>query len=355
MKGLIVLGPGGSGKTAICVALALHLREAGVNVGYFKPIGNVAGTKFKEDGDALLMQELLGLEVGMDKIVPIHTSPSYLSKYSSLADPVQKIKDSFQAVSANRDYVIVEGTTAPQTMMALGLDAPNLASVLGLKAIVVNRGENDYYLDEALLYLRYLESVGVKPSGVLFNNVPKQNIDKCKGVYTPLLEQAGFPVLGVIPKQRELVAPSAREVCSVLEGELLEGKQYLDRLVEEVMIAAMGPESALNYFHRSINKAVIAGGDRPLVSLAALETSTSLLILTGGIYPDMRVLTRAAEKKVPVLLVPYDTYTTSEKLHAVTKKIIASDATVIAQARRNFSEHCDLTKVAGLLGVPFPA
>lgn len=349
MKGLFVLGAGGSGKTAICVAVAKRLQDAGAKVSYFKPIGNVAGTRERLDRDALLMKEMLGMETEVDQIVPLHTSPSYLSKYSTGQESMGKIKEAYNKICAGADYVIVEGTTAPQTMMALGLDAPGLAKELGLPALLVAKGESDYYLDDALMFLRYIKSVGTDLGGILFNNVPKQNMDKCRGVYTPLLEKEGYQVLGILPKNAQLMAPTAREIYDVLGGELLEGEGYLDKLVEEIMIGAMTPESALNYFHRSINKAVVAGGDRPLIAMAALETNTSLLILTGGIYPDVRVLSKAAEQKVPVILVPYDTYTTVEKLHCVTRKIQVSDSKAISQARTHLEEYADLQKLDVLL------
>lgn len=49
-------------------------------------------------------------------------------------------------------------------------------------------------------------------------------------------------------------------------------------MVEHLMIGAMDVDSALTYFRRKPNKAVITGGDRPDIQLAALETSTKCTI-----------------------------------------------------------------------------
>jgi len=65
----------------------------------------------------------------------------------------------------------------------------------------------------------------------------------------------------------------------------------------------------------AIKKAVIMGGDRADMAVTALETDTSCLILTGNLFPPAQVLSLADEKNVPVILVPYDTYTTVEKLN----------------------------------------
>ena len=68
----------------------------------------------------------------------------------------------------------------------------------------------------------------------------------------------------------------------------------------------------MTYFRRKPNKAVITGGDRPDIQLAALETSTKCLILTGNLQPSPIILGRAEEVGVPMILVRQDTLTTVE-------------------------------------------
>ena len=80
------------------------------------------------------------------------------------------------------------------------------------------------------------------------------------------------------------------------------------------MVGAMGQEQALKFFRRKANKAVITGGDRADVQLAALETPTKCLILTGNFQPSSVVLGRAEELGVPMILVNYDTLTVVEKV-----------------------------------------
>ena len=74
----------------------------------------------------------------------------------------------------------------------------------------------------------------------------------------------------------------------------------------------MDVESALKYFRKTPNKAVITGGDRADIQMAALETSTRCLILTGNLYPSPAVIRRAEELDVPVLLTDMDTLSTVE-------------------------------------------
>ncbi|HJX02204.1 MAG TPA: DRTGG domain-containing protein, partial [Candidatus Humimicrobiaceae bacterium] len=58
----------------------------------------------------------------------------------------------------------------------------------------------------------------------------------------------------------------------------------------------------------------ITGGDRADVQLAALETPTKCLILTGNFQPSSVVLGRAEELGVPMILVNFDTLTAVERV-----------------------------------------
>jgi len=351
LKSLFVMGQYGSGKSAICLALALKMRERGVSVGYYKPVWTPVGVGDTVDEDAELMKAVLGLPQPLEVIAPFTASPHYLARYEDPKADLERMVEGFREMQANTDVVIVEGTNWPCVMMSIGLDAVSLARELGSQTLLVSKVVNDYSLDAALFMLRYIERENVPLVGTIFNNVPRTLLDKTRGVYRPSLESFGYRVLGVIPRSVELSAPTVAEFQEVLAGEVLAGEEHLDRVVEDILIGAMTLESALNYLRRATNKAVITGGDRSDLALAALETSTSVLILTGGLYPDVRVLARAAEKEVPVILVHYDTYTAAEKLHDVSRKIRPGDEAAMAVARSNLRTHCDWKTVLKALGV----
>jgi BioD-like phosphotransacetylase family protein len=61
-------------------------------------------------------------------------------------------------------------------------------------------------------------------------------------------------------------------------------------------------DSGLNYFGRKNQKAAIIRQDRPDMQLAALETSTACLVLSGSKEPPIyNVLNKAAEKNIPII------------------------------------------------------
>jgi uncharacterized protein len=77
------------------------------------------------------------------------------------------------------------------------------------------------------------------------------------------------------------------------------------------------------------------------MALTALETSTSVIIFTGGLYPDVRVLSKAEEKGVPVILVHEDTYSTIENLQSVYRSIHPQNKEAIAIVQETMEEHVD--------------
>ncbi len=116
-----------------------------------------------------------------------------------------------------------------------------------------------------------------------------------------------MPVFATLPKEKLLLSVSVRELLEGLGGEILCCDPALDDLVETLMVGAMNVESALTYFRRGSNKAVVTGGDRVDIQLAAIETSTRCLILTGELRPNPVIIGLAEERRVPIILTRYDT------------------------------------------------
>lgn len=344
MKSIFIGGMAGSGKTAIALGLALKLQESGLRVTYFKPVGTAKGADKQVDDDVVLLKQVLKLKHDPSLLSPVRLGANYISG-GIRRDPapmVKKIREAFEQVAKNADVVIMDGSLSPFTAASLGLDSIRLATMFNAGMILVIRQQDDYSLDKTIFYNEHFKLAGVNILGNIFNNVERTLLDKTRGVYAPILEEMGFPVLGVIPQKPEISAPTVAEFLEVLGGELLVGdEEQLSRYVEEVVVGSMTIESALGYLRRAPNKAVITGGDRSDMALTALETSTSVLILTGGLYPSVGVLTKANEKKVPVILVHYDTFTAIEKLHIVSRRIHPGDQQGIKIAHANINDHCN--------------
>lgn len=349
MKNLYVMGTAGSGKTSVALGLALKYRQEGYRVAYFKPVGSAGSSTAQSDEDALLMKEVLEMEHSLETIVPYTAGPSYLSGYKHSCVSVKTILEAYEKIAAGMDLVLIGGASFPHIMGCFGLDAASLAVALQAAPLFVIRIDNDYSLDTAIFFNNYLELKGIAAAGNIFYNVPHSLLAKTEGIYQPILEDRGYRILGIIPQHPEITSPTVKDYFEVLGGEILAGVDNLDHVVEDVVIGAMTVESALGYLRRTANKAVITGGDRSEVALSALETSTAAIILTGGLYPNIKVIARAEEKNIPVILVHYDTYTTIEKMYEVTRRIKATDQKAIQTAVSNIEKHCDWRSILSIL------
>ncbi|MBS7251598.1 MAG: phosphotransacetylase family protein [Candidatus Freyarchaeota archaeon] len=333
-KKLLVSGVRNSGKTALCLALALILREQGLEVGYFKPIGwqsfikerAPSGKKlgYFNDVDAVLMKEVLKLKHPLEYIVPVLATFDYLTSMAKEGneDLERKIEEAYRTVSEGVDVLIIEGGHIMQLLYSRKLSNFHLAKKFNTPYLITSQIRSDLAVDDLIFRKTILDTFNINFIGAVLNNIPRIYLQRTKDIVKPILEKNDIKVWGIIEENRELTAPSVADIQDLVEGELIEGPENLDDiLVEDILVGSMTAESAIKYFRRGVNKAVVMGGDREDVALAALETNTSVLILTGNLYPTVRVLSVAKEKNVPVILVPYDTYTTICKLEGLTGKL----------------------------------
>ena len=120
--------------------------------------------------------------------------------------------------------------------------------------------------------------------------------------------------LGQLPQDRVLAAPAVRDLAAALEGESIGPAEPGDETVAWLEIGPITAQPGLSHFARHGEKAVITRADKPDVALAALDTETVCLILTGGQRPLPYVLERAAGEEIPVILTAYGTVAAVERL-----------------------------------------
>ena len=331
-KSIYITGIGCCGKTVIAYGLLRKFKNKGLRVSYFKPISiarrRLPSGKFV-DTDVLALKETLSLKEPIETISPVVLSERYLELESKAEQIKMKIEQSFQQISNGSDVVIIESYTYPEVLSTIGCSVPELARKFNSKVIfVVNcKTEDpiDMLVDRVSLYKCFLEKFGVQLHGVILNAIPLPYIERVKGFLAPSIKELGIKILGLVGERPKLVAPTVRDIVEALGAEVLEGEEYLDNFVEDILIGAMSPEAAIRWFRRATNAAIVTGGDRTDLIIQAIETKPSVVILTGNLYPAIGVLIRAKEAKVPILLVPYDTYTTVEKLREV-QRIITSES-----------------------------
>jgi BioD-like phosphotransacetylase family protein len=250
----------GAGKTAVCAGLAVNLLNSGRKVAYEKlPTGGATGT----DSDA-----------------------GFLKKIAGLAD-----------APGGADIVLVEAGLGPKAGEAASKSVYKAAKDAKAKVVVV-----ETYGDKAFDYTDVYKGFGESLLGIIINKVPQSQVKRVKEEAAQRLGGSGLKLLGVIPENRVLLAITVGELAEAIEGTVISNPEKSGEIIENYMLGAMVVDSGLLYFGRKNNKAAVIRQDRPDMQLAALETSTACLVLSGSKQPPIyNVLNKAAGKNIPVI------------------------------------------------------
>jgi len=298
-----------AGKNVLCLGLARRLVEQGMTVGYMKPYGPLAMAydDGETDSDAFLFKEVLHLEEPLKDLCPVVLSSEIIADVLRGVEigARETIAQAFERNAEGKDVMLVVGTGCLSAGTWLGCPTLELIKLMEAKVLMLDRYSDRHESIDGILHTH--ETLGDDLAGVVFNRVVNSAFSEIENGVKPFLEERGIEVFGVMSRDRLLGSVTVREIANALNGRVLCGGSELEGLVEGFIIGAMGVDAAVRYFRRSPHRAVITGGDRADVQLAAIVAGAQCLILTGNLYPSERILTRAEDAGVPVILVAEDT------------------------------------------------
>ncbi|PSN11172.1 hypothetical protein C7271_24985, partial [filamentous cyanobacterium CCP5] len=244
------------------------------------------------------------------------------------------------------DLLIIEGPGNLYEGSLFGISLPQIADAISAPILLVTRF---HPLAVADILIGAQQRLGSRLAGVIINDIPAGRLEQIETQLKPFLERQGMPVLALLPQVPLMRSISVREIASRLNAEVLCSKDRLDLMVETLTIGAMNVNSALRYFRKGTNMAVVTGGDRTDLQLAALETSTHCLVLTGHIPPSPEIVARAIDLEVPILAVDSDTLTTVETIDELFGQVQIHEPSKAACIRDLMNEHFDLRRLMQIL------
>ncbi len=337
-----------SGKTAICLALGKRLQADGFSVGYLKPLslqpwrisGKIA------DEDATFVKEILGLDVDPWQLSPVVVTPEFLIQHISTggeSNLMEQVKSAVESTGRGKDVLLLEGGASLREGHAVSLPTPDVARELSSHVLVTVKYRSDIRVLDDTLSAKV--RLGNLLSGVVINRVPREATDFIHQLAIPFLEKRGIPMLGALPEKRKLAALTVSELIDVLNAKVLTEHCDPEAMVETLTVGAMTAEVALHRFREYTNKAVITGGDRTDIQLAALETSTTCLILTGNLQPSPLIVKQAEDFGVSVLLVRENTMETVEAIEQIFGKTRLGQPDKLAEFENIFAENMDFERL----------
>ncbi|TFG26727.1 phosphotransacetylase family protein [Candidatus Thorarchaeota archaeon] len=343
-KNIVISGDTVTGKTMVAIGLAGRLKAKGKSIAYFKPSGTksyIHSTSDEDvDEDAALMKELLGMNERLSCICPIVRHMSSFDELLRVGNDalLTKIQTCYQRISKDKDFVLIEGTKSPWNLLHVGLSTPEIAKLLDATVICLVNFPDIEAIDDILMQKNLFTDLGIEKLGIVLSMVPPMLKKTVNESIRPWLESQGVAFCGVLYNNRELFSPTVGEILRALDGEMIIGSEKMDLLIDQFIVGSMAPENALKWFRRSKDMAVITSGDRTDICLAALETDTNLLILTGGLGPEIGTVTRARELGVPIMMTALDTYGTSKIVDDLLGTVTVDNKEKIAAVERIVGE-----------------
>ena len=329
MKNVYLVSVGSrSGKSVLSLGLALNYPG---KAGFYKPFRESLITIDGQpmDQDAVLMAKVLNLADG-ERLSPFVYD---IFEPISMKDVVKGYND----ICHDRDFMVIEGSRDFANGCSHDISHFDIAKELNAPIILVSSTSHQS-IDSIFMFKEICEQKGLDMKGVVLN--------RCEGSKEKeFLLNRDINVIGEIPNIPELRTFHVFEITENIRSEVIAGISGMDNVVEEVIVGAMSPQVAIRYMRRSKAKAVITGGDRTEIQLAALSTNTSCLIVTGGIMPSRMVTSRADELGVPIIMTEEDTLSAAELVEHLIARIDPRDTEKIDLIVKNVRKGIDLDKI----------
>jgi len=345
------------GKTTVSLGIIRNLQQKFGKVGFIKPIGQryLEEEGLRIDEDSILIEKVCGIKSGLKDMSPIAVERGFTEKYITKPDKKNisnQIQNAFRRISKDKDLVVIEGTGHAGVGSVFDHSNATVAKLLGSKVIIISSGGVGRPIDEIILNKALFEKEGVKVLGVIVNKVLPNKFEKINQLVRKGLERKGIQVLGVLPYDPLLARPTIEQILEETDFEVLCGKEYLERSVAKVIVAAMEPRDASRYITE--DSLMITPGDRQDMINIALNCFRDSgnkklkicgLVLTCGITPDEPVMDLLARAQIPVLLAKSDTYDVATCVHDITVKTRPCDKEKILAVEKLIKENVDFKKI----------
>ncbi len=322
-----------------------------MDIAYGKPMGNSINGQGKDPDLAFIVETL---HLPESRFYP----PSLSLTEASVADQLALKSRGSNAESLHpyripkgEMLLLLEGPGNLTEGTLMNLSLPQIAAEIEAAVLLVTRYDSILLVDRLLAAKTQL---GDHLLGVIVNDVPAEAIETFAQMAQPFLEGQGIPVLAVLPRSPIMRSITVREIVHRLGASVLCGGNRLDLMVETLTIGAMNVNSALRYFRKGVNMAVVTGGDRTDIQFAALETSTQCLVLTGQIPPAPAILERASDLEIPILSVDSDTLSTVERIDELFGQVRLHEPIKVRCVQELITAHLDLDRLLDLLDVKLP-
>ncbi|MBA1187036.1 phosphate acetyltransferase [Stutzerimonas nitrititolerans] len=353
----------GGGLNSISLGLIRALENAGLKVGFFKPIAQPFPLDRGLERSCILVERTLN-----------HSSPEPLPLEQverQLADGeldllLEDVVSRYQQVAAGKDVVIVEGMVPTREFNHTSRINSHLAKSLDAEVILIAAQGKDTLkrMAERLEIQAQLFGGTKDPKvlGVILNKIKSEDglptfIERLKE-QLPILGTGDFQLLGAIPFAEELNALRTRDIAELLEARILHVGEAEQRRVNKILLCARAVPSTVPLLEPGV--LVVTPGDRDDIILAACLASLNGvklagLLLCSDFEPDPRIMElckAALDGGLPVMAVQTGSYDTATNLFGLNKETPADDIERATRVTEFIAKHLQPEYLHSRLSVP---
>lgn len=348
------------GKTTLCLGIIAALQKKFDRVGFIKPIGqNHVNLKngMKVDKDSVLFKEHFDLSEDWRQISPVILPAGFTRDFldGKITEEalLQDVIDSFQKISQDHAFTVVEGTGHIGVGSIVNLNNAKVAASLGLDVVLIATGGLGSAFDELALNIEMCRHYGVVVRGIILNRVIESKRDMILEYFPKALMKWGIPLLGCVPFNELLSLPTMRDFENLFSTTLLSGQKDRYRHYPNHRLVAGSLRAYLEMM--SPNELVITPASREEIVEALIHKQDALraqgqdfgcgLILTSIHPPSDRLMNIIKASEVPVLYAPLCSYDAMKMITSLTAKIRKEDLPKVEKAIQLVEEYIDIEQL----------
>lgn len=348
------------GKTTLCLGIIAALKKRFPSIGFIKPVGQrhvkIDG-KINVDKDAVLFRHHFKLESSWSDMSPVIIPPgftrSYLDNDVSEVELLEKINTSFNTISSQNHYTIVEGTGHVGVGSIVDMNNAKIAAALGVDMVIIASGGLGSSYDELALNIAMCNHYGVKIRGVILNRVLDDKREMLLEYFPKSLKKWNIPLIGCIPYSEFLNNPTMKDFENLFDTNLLSGQQHHYRNFQQLRLIA----SSLEAYQSELfpNQLVITPASRDDIIMCTLkrhQQSAAIgedfkggMILTSKQPPSKEILETLQQIDIPVLYTPICSYDAMKMITSFTAKIRTHDLPKIERAIQLIEENVNFDHI----------
>jgi dethiobiotin synthetase len=177
-RGLFITGTDtGVGKTVVVAALALALKQKGVNVAVMKPIESGLDLSYIESSDAERLRALLMPTQSLETVclyqLASPLAPLAAARMVGVTIDFSAITSAYHELSQHHDLILVEGVGGVMAPISRETTVRDLITDLGLPSLLIGRtglgGINHIFLA-----LEALQIYNIEVLGIIFNHSERE-------------------------------------------------------------------------------------------------------------------------------------------------------------------------------------